>query len=415
MKFSQGYIYAIKDTSREYDSRSHQLLIQGGFLDQVASGLYTFLPPGRNVLKKIEHIVRKHIKDLGALEVDMPSLQPKPLWEQTQRWDAVDVLYKVESRHGGEYGLAATAEEVVTPLAKKYIKSYKDLPLALFQITNKFRDEPRPKSGILRGREFRMKDLYSFHANEDDFNQFYARVIDAYLKIFKECGLEDVKITEASGGDFTNKHSHEFNVLTDAGEVDLIYCATSNKALNTEVVKNPKHPEIQCDGEIKEGKAVEVGNIFDLQYRFSKPFDFKYVDEYGKKHLILMGCYGIGTSRLIGAVVETHNDKGGMIWPKNITPFHAHLANLNSKDAKFADLIYRTLTAEGFDVLYDDRDDISAGEKLVTADLIGIPIRLVVSERTKDCVEWKERTSEKANLMTPTDLVDKLRFEYPTF
>ena len=203
MKFTQTYINSIKADAKDYDSISHAMLVQAGFIDQVASGVYTFLPPGQRVLRKIENVVRQEMNAIGAEEILMPTLHPKALWEQSNRWGNVDVLYTLKSRHGPEYALSASAEEVVTPLAKKYIASYKDLPLALYQISQKFRDEARAKSGILRGREFRMKDLYSFHASQEDLNQFYQKVSQAYLKVFQRCGLDDVKITEASGGDFS--------------------------------------------------------------------------------------------------------------------------------------------------------------------------------------------------------------------
>jgi prolyl-tRNA synthetase len=413
MKFSQSYINSIRGEAKDYDSVSHAMLVQAGFIDQVASGIYTFLPPGQRVLRKIENIVRQEMNDIEAEEITLPTLQPKVFWTQTKRWDTVDVLYKVQSRHGGEYALAASGEDVITPLAKKYVTSYKDLPLALYQINQKYRDEARAKSGILRGREFRMKDLYSFHASQDDLNQYYKKVTDAYFRIFSRCGLDDVKITEASGGDFTNNHSHEFNVITPAGEVDLVYCSSCDFAQNEEVVKKTLEVCPKCgEKTIQKNKAIEVGNIFDLGTKFSQACDLKYVDDGGKRHLVLCASYGIGTSRLVGAIAEVNHDEYGMIWPKTITPFHVHLVNLHKDDTAFADLIYRTIRAEGFDVLYDDRANVSAGEKFVTADLIGTPIRLVVSPKTEQSIEWKERTETKTHLLSPTDTVNKLHEFY---
>lgn len=412
MKFSQTYINTIKAEAKEYDSVSHAMLVQAGFVDQVASGIYTFLPPGQRVLRKVENIVRQEMNEL-AEEISMPTLHPKSALEKTKRWDSFGVLYKFLSEHGQEYALDASAEEIVTALAKKYITSYKDLPLALYQITKKFRDEARAKSGILRGREFRMKDLYSFHSSQEDLNAYYQKVREAYLKIFERCGFDDVKITEASGGDFSKKHSHEFNVVTPAGEVDLVYCTSCTFAQNEEVIKGELTQCPQCgEATIQKDRAIEIGNTFDLGTRYSEAFDLKYVDDAGKRHLVIMGCYGIGTSRLVGAIAEVHHDDFGMIWPTSITPFHVHLVNLHKNDTAFADLIYRTLRSEGFDVLYDDRDNTSAGEKFVTADLIGIPVRLVVSPKTEQSVEWKERIDKKAHLLSPTEVVNKLKDFY---
>lgn len=411
MKLSRNYINTIDEQGKEYDSANHRLLIQAGFIDQTASGVYTFLPPGLRVLQKIEDIVREEMNALGAEEIYMPALQPKTLWEQTKRWDAVDVLFKLASRHGNEYGLGPTAEEVVSALTKKYINSYKDLPVSLYQIKDKYRDEKRAKSGILRGREFRMKDLYSFHATHEDFEEFYKKVIEAYLKIFNRCGLDDVKITEASGGDFTDKHSHEFNVITPAGEVDLFYCDGSHKALNEEVVKNNAAELLGCKPtEVKEAKAIEIGNIFDLGTRFSESFNLKFVDKHGKKHLVTTASYGIGTSRLLGAIAEVHHDENGMMWPDEVRPFDAHLVDIAS-DPDFAGAVYRTLTAEGFDVLFDDRD-LSAGKKFVTADLIGTPVRLLVSDKTGDQIEWKERSEDKPYNLSVPEVVKNLKEYY---
>ncbi len=287
----------------------------------------------------------------------MPALHPKTLWQQTNRWETVDVLFKTKSQFGQEYALAPTHEETVTPLAKKFIKSYKDLPLALYHITPKFRDEPRPKSGILRGREFGMKDLYSFHANKYDLLAFYKKVTKAYLKIFSRCGLEQIKITEASGGSFTKKFSHEFNVVTPAGEVDLIYCQNCDFAQNEEISQlKPTDKCPKCAGSIKKNRAIEVGNIFDLGTRFSEAFDLKFTDKSGKQQFPFMGCYGIGTTRLVGAIVEVYHDKAGIIWPKSVAPYQVHLLGLDLKDKNVRDNcnnIYNQLLKNGIEVLFE--------------------------------------------------------------
>jgi len=413
MRYSKLFGKTIKEISNKYESRSHELLTRAGFIDQVASGIYNILPLGTKVMTKIEEIIRQEMNNIGGQEIAMPLLHPKTLWQKTERWQTVDILFKTKSRFGYEYVLAPTHEEIVVPLAKKWIKSYRDLPLYLYHITEKFRDEPRPKSGILRGREFGMKDLYSFHENHDDLLAFYQKVIKAYLKIFTRCGLNNVKITEASGGSFTKKYSHEFNVTTSAGEVDLIFCNTCNFTQNKEISKLKTGAKCQkCeDGILKTGKAIEVGNIFDLGTKFSEAFNFCFIGRDSQSHIPVMGCYGIGTTRLLGAMVEVGNDKKGIIWPKEVTPYHCHLVNL-SHLSNISDLVYNTLKAEKIDVLYDDRENISAGEKLATADLIGIPIRLVVSERTKNNIEWKERTEEKKILLSVSEIIEKLHQFY---
>lgn len=409
MRYSQIFGKTTDEVSKKYDSKSHELLIKAGFIDQVAAGIFNILPLGKRVLDNIENIIREEMNKLGAQEVLMPSLHPKVLWETTDRWDSVDVLYKTKSRHGAEYGLGPTHEEIATPLAKKFVKSYRDLPLYLYHITAKYRDEPRPKSGILRGREFGMKDLYSFNENHGDLISFYQKITEAYLTIFKRCGLNEIKITEASGGSFTKKYSHEFNVITPAGEVNLIYCGNCSFAQNIEIGKlKAKEKCPNChQGVLKIDKAIEVGNIFDLGTKFSESFDLKYIDKHGEAHLVFMGCYGIGTTRLLGAVVEINHDKCGIIWPKEIAPFNCHLINLSADNAKYADLIYRTLSSKN-SVLYDDRANISAGEKLALADLIGIPVRLVISDRTGKNIEWKERTDKKISLLPINQVIDRL-------
>lgn len=398
MKYSTGFIRPQK-TVGQFDSKSHELLVRAGFIDQTASGIFTLLTPGRFVMNKIENIVRKHMNQLDAHEISMPSLQPKPLWEKTGRWNTFDVLFKVKSQIDTEYGLGPSHEEIVTPLARKMIESYRDLPFSLYQIATKFRDEIRAKSGILRGREFGMKDMYSFHTSTADLEAYYKRVSDKYIQLFKDLDLKDVKITEASGGDFSKKHSHEFNIITPAGEVDLIYCESCDFVQNIEVFigKDEKCPK--CHNTLKRDKAIEIGNIFDLGNKYSKDFDLYFTDEKGKKQLVQMGCYGIGTTRLLGTIVETHFDDKGIIWPASVSPFHVQLIGL-SKDAKRADLVYRSLLADGYDVLYDDRSDISAGEKFATADLLGVPVRLVVSDRTGDNVEVKLRAEDDTEVIT---------------
>jgi len=348
------------------------------------------------------------MEEAGAQEVLMPVLHPKENWQKTGRWNNLDVLFKVKGSGNKEYALGPTHEEVVSPLAKKIIFSYKELPFAVFQIQTKFRDELRAKSGILRTREFLMKDLYSFHATQEDLDKFYDKMIKIYFNIFKELGIgEETYLTFASGGTFS-KYSHEFQMVTDAGE-DIIYiCNKCKTAVNKEIkAETPACPKCSSDSFI-EKKAVEVGNIFKLATKFSLPFDLKFRDKDGQEKPVLMGCYGIGLSRAMGAIVEDNYDERGIIWPKNIAPFTAHLISLgdSKKVETTAQKIYQDLQKRGVQVLYDDRQDKSAGEKFAEADLIGIPYRVVVSEKTikKNSVEIKERNKKQARLVKIKDL-----------
>mgnify|MGYP000033725563 CR=1 FL=1 len=408
MKYSQLFGKTTKTVSGQFESKSHELLTKAGFISQLASGIFNLLPLGKIVLSKIEQIIREEMNALGAQEIQMPILHPKSLWQQSGRWESVDVLFKTQSRFGQEYAFAPTHEETITPLVKKFVKSYRDLPIALYHITQKFRDEPRPKSGILRGREFGMKDLYSFHATKEDLQKFYQAVIDAYLKIFKRCGLDHVKITEASGGSFTKKFSHEFNIITPAGEVDLLYCPQCSFAQNKEIATlkiNDRCPK--CQENLKEDRAIEVGNIFDLGIKFSQAFDLKFSDPQGKENFILMGCYGIGTSRLIGAIAEIFHDDKGLVWPKNVAPYHIHLIGLNLEETTVNEKVhqvYQLLQENNISVLFDDREKISAGEKFADADLIGLPLRVVISKKTADKMEVKKRNDTKSKLVAFQEL-----------
>ncbi len=408
MKISQIFFKTNK-LSKTYESINATLLIKAGYIDQLAAGIYTLLPLGLKVLKKIENIIREEMNKIGAIEILMPLLHPKSNWETTNRWQTVEVLFKTTSQYGQDYGLAPTHEEIITPLVKKFLKSEKDLPLAIYHISTKFRDEPRPKSGILRGREFGMKDLYSFHLNKEDLEKYYKKVIDAYLKIFNRCGLTDIKITEASGGSFTKKYSHEFNVITPAGEVDLIYCSKCTFAQNQEISQLKENDQCpKCKNKLKNDKAIEVGNIFDLGTRFSEDFDLCINDKSGKKIFLTMGCYGIGTTRLIGAIVEIYHDANGIIWSESISPFKFHLIGLDLNDNevyKKANKLYERLINNNIEVLFDDRQDVSPGEKFKDADLIGIPNRLLISKKTGDKIEYKHRQKKQTQLLTFQDIL----------
>ena len=407
MKISNLAFKPSKNPPANADTINHKLLVQAGFVRQLMAGVYTYTPLGLRVLKKIEQIVRSEMNAVGGQEILMPALQPKANWLQTGGWDNIDVLFKLKSRTSREYALGQSHEEVVTPLAKELINSYKDLPLALYQIQWKYRDELRAKSGILRGREFYMKDMYSFHANQADFEKFYEEVKKAYLRIFERLGLT-AKVTEASGGNFTDKISYEFMVLTSAGEDDIYYCDECSYCVNSEISKVKEGDACpRCGAPLKLGRASEVGNVFDLGKKFTEAFKINFIDQDGQKKLPIMGCYGIGISRSMGVIVEKYNDDKGIIWPKSVAPFSAQLISLKGTEEK-AQEVYKKLTEAGIEVLWDNRDQ-SPGKKFAVSDLIGLPIRLVISEKNANKIEWKERSGEKIELISIEEVITRLK------
>lgn len=395
--------------SNQETSINAQLLERAGFISKLMAGVYSFLPLGLKVLAKIENIVRQEMDAVNGQEILMPALQPKENWAQTGRWDTVDVLYKLTGAGERDLALGPTHEEIVTPLIGQYIQSYKDLPAYVYQIQTKFRNEARPKSGLLRGREFRMKDLYSFHATETDLDEYYNSVQSAYDKIFTRCGLGNLTyFTYASGGTFS-KYSHEFQTITQFGE-DLIYvCDKCKVAINQEIIGEQNFCPDCKSTNLDQKKSIEVGNIFKLKTRFTEAFDLKYTNETGKLEPVIMGCYGLGTTRLMGAIVEVLHDERGIIWPKEVAPFRVHLISL-LKDATHLDKlqhVYSNLLENNIEVLLDDRE-ISAGEKFADSDLIGIPYRVVISPKTlaADSVELKVRGSETAELIKIESIID---------
>jgi len=407
MRYSKLFTSTRKQDPKDEITKNAKLLVRAGFVNKLMAGAYSFLPLGLRVLRRIEDIVRQEMDNIGGQEVYLPALHPAENWKQSGGWDTIDVLFKIKSRTEREYALGQSHEEVITPLVKEYVRSYKDLPLFVYQIQNKYRDELRAKSGILRGREFGMKDLYSFHLTQDDFEKFYEIAKKAYLKVFERCGLV-AKVTEASGGAFTEKISYEFMVLTDAGEDDILYCEKCVYCVNLTIAKlkrGDKCPKCK-KGKLKQAKASEVGNVFDLGQKYTKAFGFYVLDKEGKKIYPIMGCYGIGTSRLMGVIVEKHQDQKGICWPRQVAPFQVNLINLGGVDGK---KIYEDLEKQGIEVLWDDRKDVSAGEKFCDADLIGIPVRLVISKETKDKVEWKERTKSEKEFLSSNEVISRLK------
>ena len=404
MRFSKLFSKTSRHDPADEEAVNAKLLIRAGYVEKMAAGVYAFLPLGLRVLQKIANIVREEMNAAGAEELLMPVLHPKELWEQTNRWQSFDALYKMKGRDGREFALGPTHEETVVPIAKKFISSYQDLPKAVYQIQTKFRDEPRAKSGLLRGREFLMKDLYSFHADADDLKRYYDEMKEVYAKTFRRLAL-DARIVEASGGSFS-KFSHEFQVLSDAGEDTVFYCKCGF-AQNGEIFRGiAGDPCPNCGKRIEQANAIEVGNIFELGTKFSEPFKLTYRDKGGAEKPVVMGCYGIGLSRIMGTLVEAYHDERGMIWPAAVAPFRVHLAALAGKEtgmvAKTADKVYADWRKAGLEAFYDDRN-VSPGEKFADADLLGIPFRAVISERTGRKIEIKARGKKMGRLVTPRE------------
>lgn len=404
---SQLFPKTRKEAPKEAVSINHKLLVRAGFIDQLMAGSWTLLPLGWRVVTKINQIIREEMNAIGGQEVLMPLLHPKDLWNETGRWDkANEIMYKLTDSRKKEFALSFTHEEIVMDLLRKNIKSYQDLPVYVYHFSTKFRNEPRARSGILRGREFMMKDLYSAHSSEEDLVDYYERVKCAYTKIFKRLGF-DFRITEASGGVFTDKNTHEFQVLSDGGEDMIYFCDNCGWGQNKEIFVGKTGAKCKkCGkGKIVERKSIEVGNIFPLGTWYAERMRVYFTDKEGRKKPVWFGSYGIGPTRVLGALVEVSHDKKGIIWYPQIAPFAVHLLELPG--AKNVKEIYGELKKAGIEVLRDDRD-VSAGEKFSDADLIGIPVRLVVSEKTGERIEWKERTSEKVELLSIDEIIRRL-------
>jgi len=411
MKMSHMGVRPEKTAPKDAEAINQKLLIQAGFIHQEMAGVYTFLPLGLRVLSKIEDIVRKHMDKIGS-ELLMPSLAPKEYWKTTGRLETIDVLFKAcaankvsLAKSDAEYILNPTHEDVVTPLVQDYNLSYKDLPVSVYQIQTKFRNEPRAKSGLLRCREFRMKDLYSFHTDEADLKRFYEEAKKVYLEVYKEIGIgEDTVIALASGGDFTKDYSHEFQTRCENGEDTIYLDKTTGIAYNKEV--KPEGADTNPNFEVF--AASEVGNIFPLGTKFTKACGYEYTDKDGSKKPVVMGSYGIGTSRLMGVLVEKFHDDKGIIWPKNVAPFTVNLLDLQQNET--AQKIYDDLGNTGIDVLWDDRE-ISAGEKFADGDLIGCPVRVVVSARSLAAggAEVKLRKEAEGKIISLAELAEFIK------
>lgn len=413
MRQSQLFTKTEREDPKDEVSKNAKLLIRGGYIYKEMAGVYAYLPLGLRVLNKVTQIIREEMNAIGGQELTLTALQDKSLWEKTDRWgdDKVDVWFKTALTSGSELGLGFTHEEPLTNLVKSYVSSYRDLPFSAYQFQTKFRNETRAKSGIMRCREFIMKDLYSFSKDQEEHDAFYEKAKQAYINIFDRVGLGHLTyVTFASGGSFS-KYSHEFQTLTDAGE-DTIYVHEEKKiAINQEVYTDEVLANLGVTkDELVPKTAVEVGNIFTLGTKFSDALDLKYKAENGDDTPVFMGSYGIGPGRVMGTIVEVLSDDKGIVWPESVAPFAIHVLALGDNEAvkTQAEKLYSDLVLAGIEVLFDDRVETSNGAKFADADLLGMPTRIVVSERSLAAggVEVKKRTEPESRIMSISECID---------
>lgn len=413
MRTSQLFTKTTKTVPADEQAKNAKLLIQAGYVYKEMAGAYAYLPLGLKVVENIKQIVREEMNAIRSNELIMTSLQRKDLWETTGRWDdkAVDVWFKSHLQDGTEVGFGWTHEEPIVEMIKQYIRSYKDLPVSLYQFQTKMRNELRAKSGIMRGREFVMKDMYSFHATAEDLEAYYNETIEAYKRVFERLGLgNETYVTFASGGAFT-KFSHEFQTICEAGE-DVIYLHKGkNIAVNEEVIEDAVAELGINRDELERVKTAETGNIFNFGSQKTDEMGLYYTGADGEQKSLYIGSYGIGITRLMGVMAEKFSDDKGLVWPVNVAPFKLYLARLGD-DAQVvaaADKLYKNLTENNITVLYDDSDK-RAGEKFADADLLGLPYRLVVSAKTADTGkhELKRRTEADFELLTAEEIIKKL-------
>lgn len=381
MRLSQSFIKTLRSAPKDETARGAQYLSRAGYIYKEIAGVYDYLPFGLRVLDNIKTIVREELNRIGGEECLMSTLQNPEPWIKTDRWDPekMDIWFRTQLAAGGELGLGPTHEEPFTEMLRNYISSYKDLPVAVYQIQTKFRNELRAKSGIMRGREFLMKDMYTFATNEEEHDKLYEEVKNAYIRIYDRLGIgDDTFVTFASGGVFS-KYSHEFQTLCEVGEDNIYYNADKSVVLNEEVLIDEVMNDLGVKREeLENTRAAEVGNIFTLGTKFSAPLGLEYTDKNGERKPVLMGCYGIGISRVMGVIAEKMCDDKGLVWPKNIAPYKYYLIGLNEEGVKKAEELYHGHEEE---VIFDDRD-LHAGEKFADAELMGIPYRVVISDKT---------------------------------
>lgn len=402
---SKTFVKTLRDAPKDETARSAQFLIRAGYVHKEMAGVYDFLPLGLKVLENIKNIIRDELSKIDCEELQLTALQNPEPWQKSGRWDEneVDIWFKTELSSGGELGLAPTHEEPITNLMKTYIKSYKDLPVYAYQFQTKFRNELRAKSGIMRTREFLMKDLYSFSADEAEHAEFYHKVEGAYAKIYDRCGLgKDTYETFASGGIFS-KFSHEYQTILPVGEDTIYYNSDKSIVLNEEVVVPEVLEEFGVKKEdLESTRAAEVGNIFTIKYKYSEPLGLDFADKDGSKKTVFMGCYGIGVSRVMGVIAEKYADDKGLIWPEEVAPFKYYLVGIGEEGQKTAEEIYAKNPDK---ILFDDRD-ARPGEKFADAELIGIPYRVVVSDKT--LADGKAELTVRATGETKLVDIDKL-------
>ncbi len=412
MKITQLFTKTLKEAPADEVAKNAQLLIRGGFIYKEMAGVYAYLPLGKRVLEKVTQIIREEMDGIGGNEISLTALQSSDVWKASGRWsdDVMDVWFKTNLANGTELGLAPTHEEPLTKLMKNYIHSYKDLPVYPYQFQIKFRNEVRSKSGLMRGREFWMKDLYSFSRTQEEHDAFYETISQAYFRVFERLGLGDLTYkTFASGGSFS-KFSHEYQTLSPVGEDTIYLNKEKGIAINQEVYTDEVLAELGVTkDELEEVKAVEVGNIFTLGTKYSDPLDLKFTDENGESKPVIMGSYGIGPSRLMGLIAEHFADDKGLVWPEAVAPFTVYLVSIGEGATDKANEIYAQLTEAGIEVLYDDRDE-RPGAKFADAELLGIPYRVTVSERLLEGgkFEFTPRSSGESTLLTPDELLAKL-------
>lgn len=415
MLYSQIIGKTLKEAPKDETSKNAQLLIRAGFIHKEMAGVYSYLPLGLKVLNNIIEIIRDEMLKIGGQEISLTGLQRSEPWKKTGRWDdeVLDVWFKTQLKNGGEIGLATTHEEPLTEMMISQIHSYKDLPVYPFQFQTKFRNELRAKSGLLRAREFLMKDLYSFCKTEQELDEFYEKAKQAYINIWNRIGIgKETFLTFAGGGSFS-KYSHEFQTICDAGE-DIIYLDKKKRlAVNKEVYNDEVLADLGLKKEeLEEVKAIEVGNIFKQKTKFSEPLGLTFTDENGERKNVIAGAYGIGLGRAMGTVVELFADEKGLVWPESIAPAKIHLCGINLEDPQVkeaAETLYKTLVNQNVDVLFDDREGVTAGEKFSDADLIGIPYRAVISKRTQGKVELKKRTEDETKLLSLEEVILALK------
>lgn len=412
MKLSQNFTKTSKTSPADEVAKNAQLLIRAGFIHKEMAGVYAYTPLGLKVLEKIKNIIREEMNATGSQEVMMTTLQPRDIWEKTDRWsdEKVDNWFKTKLANGTELGVGLTHEEPIVDMVGQYINSYKDLPVSVYQIQNKFRNELRAKSGLMRGREFLMKDMYTFARNQEEHEQIYERAVGAYHRVYERLGLgEKTFRTYADGGIFTNRFSDEFQTLSPVGEDKIFVDFNKKIAINEEIMTPENLEKLGLKREdLVEQTSTEVGNTFHLESKYSDALDVYFTDENGEKKSVIMGCYGIGVSRVMGAIAENFADEKGLVWPENIAPAKVYLVQIGEKSRELAEEIYSELMKRGVEVIFDDRD-ARPGQKFADAELMGIPYRVTVSDRLLESGEFEvvERKTGEVEMLSREQLFEK--------